>query len=141
MRVLGRHQEALQCFDKALAIDPKAAVWNLKGIALHELGRHQEALQCCDKTLATNPKSATAWAVKELRLHSQAATKRRSHASTRRSRSIRRMLRRGNARAWRLKGVTLGQLGRHQEALPVLRQGARDLSEECYGVGEQRRRA
>jgi len=58
----GRDQEALQCFDKALAIDPKdAMVWALKGATLGTLDRHEEALQCFDKALAIDPRDVDAW--------------------------------------------------------------------------------
>ena len=62
---LGRDQEALQCCDKALAIDPNDAVaWALKGAALGTLGRYQEAIPCYDKALAIDPKNADSWASK-----------------------------------------------------------------------------
>ena len=55
----GRHEEALQCFDKALAIDPRDVdAWNYKGAALDMLDRHQEALQCFDQALAIDPTNA-----------------------------------------------------------------------------------
>jgi tetratricopeptide (TPR) repeat protein len=58
----GRHQEALQCFDNALAIDPRYAMaWALKGTTLGMLDRHEEALQCFDKALAINPRDVDAW--------------------------------------------------------------------------------
>ena len=58
---LDRHDEALQCLDKALAIDPRDVhAWNYKGAALDMLDRHQEALQCFDKALEIDPKNATA---------------------------------------------------------------------------------
>jgi tetratricopeptide (TPR) repeat protein len=66
---LGRHKEALSCYDKALEIDPKNAdVWGMKGAALYELHRYQEAIECCDKALAIAPKYATAqqWKTKAL---------------------------------------------------------------------------
>jgi tetratricopeptide (TPR) repeat protein len=62
---LGRLQEALQCCDKALAIDPQCAkAWNNKGYALARSNRPQEAIQCLDKALAIDPKDADVWAMK-----------------------------------------------------------------------------
>lgn len=47
---LGKFEEALSCFDKALEINPNyAEAWNNKGLALGKLGRYQEALECYDK--------------------------------------------------------------------------------------------
>lgn len=48
----GRYQEAIECFDKALELDPNDdGLWYNKGVALGELGRHQEAVECFDKAL------------------------------------------------------------------------------------------
>jgi tetratricopeptide (TPR) repeat protein len=49
---LGRPQEAIEVYDKALALDPsnKDAL-NNKGNALSALGRHQEAIEVYDKAL------------------------------------------------------------------------------------------
>ena len=59
---LGRHEEAIQCYDKALELDPKASwAWSNKGWSLGELGRHEEAIQCCDKALELDPKDSVAW--------------------------------------------------------------------------------
>ena len=59
---LGRHTEAIDCFDKALAIDPKNRdAWSNKGIALDTLGRFDEAIDCYDMALAIEPKAAAVW--------------------------------------------------------------------------------
>lgn len=48
--VLGRSEEALQAFDKAIELDPyDADAWNDKGTVLGKLGRHYEAQVCYDK--------------------------------------------------------------------------------------------
>jgi tetratricopeptide (TPR) repeat protein len=50
---LGRLQEAITCYDSALAFDPKnMGTWSNKGNALKQLGRLQEAVICFDKALA-----------------------------------------------------------------------------------------
>ena len=52
---LGRNEEAISCYDKALGIDPRYTIaWNNKGIAFHILGRHEEAIGCFNKALAIN---------------------------------------------------------------------------------------
>jgi len=43
----GRHEEALQCFDKALELDPGyAKAWALKGATLGMLNRHERFSVC-----------------------------------------------------------------------------------------------
>jgi tetratricopeptide (TPR) repeat protein len=65
----GRHQDALQCFDKAHTIDlTDADALVLKGIELNALGRYREALQCFDNTLTTDPKNAFAQESKKVAL-------------------------------------------------------------------------
>lgn len=44
-------QEALECFDKALEVNPRNAC---VGIYLKNLGRNQEALECFGKALEIN---------------------------------------------------------------------------------------
>ncbi|MGB9371688.1 MAG: tetratricopeptide repeat protein [Halobacteriota archaeon] len=40
-------EEALQCLDKALELDPRyAKAWALKGATLGMLNRYEEAIQC-----------------------------------------------------------------------------------------------
>ena len=47
---LGRFEEAVQAFDKAIKRYPQnAAAWNDKGAALCGLGRYEEAIQALDK--------------------------------------------------------------------------------------------
>ncbi len=55
----GMYAEAIQCYDKALEINPKIGeVWNNKGLALARTGRHSEAVQCYDKALEIAPGDA-----------------------------------------------------------------------------------
>ena len=56
---LGEHQLAIDCYDRALAIQAthSDALGN-KGVALSALGRHQEALACYERALAFDPGSA-----------------------------------------------------------------------------------
>jgi tetratricopeptide (TPR) repeat protein len=53
---LGKHREGIECYDKALEIDPKDSdAWNNKGTALGKLGRYNEAIECFDKALEIDP--------------------------------------------------------------------------------------
>jgi tetratricopeptide (TPR) repeat protein/tRNA A-37 threonylcarbamoyl transferase component Bud32 len=59
---IGRHEEAIQCYDKALVLDPRNTdSWNNKGNSLHSLGRHEEAILCFDRALEIKPDEADAW--------------------------------------------------------------------------------
>lgn len=57
---MGHHEEALQCFDRALAINPddadtlsnKINALNNFGTALEEMGKWQEAIDCYDQALS-----------------------------------------------------------------------------------------
>jgi tetratricopeptide (TPR) repeat protein len=52
---LGESQEALDYYDKALAIDPnRTKALNNKGYILFELGRYQEAIISSERVLAIN---------------------------------------------------------------------------------------
>ena len=43
---MGRYEEAIGCYDKALEINPNyAGTWYNKGVALDELGRYKEAVE------------------------------------------------------------------------------------------------
>jgi len=58
----GRMEEALDCYDRALATNPDSEViLNNKTIALISLGRYEEALACSRRASSVNPYSADIW--------------------------------------------------------------------------------
>jgi tetratricopeptide (TPR) repeat protein len=66
---LGRPEEAIECYDKALELKPyDANVWNNKGMALRYLRRYEEAIACYDKALEIDPNHASASNNKRLTL-------------------------------------------------------------------------
>jgi predicted O-linked N-acetylglucosamine transferase (SPINDLY family) len=55
LNLLGRFQDALASYDRALAIAPDAETWNNRGNALQSLNRRIEALASFEKALALEP--------------------------------------------------------------------------------------
>jgi tetratricopeptide (TPR) repeat protein len=56
------YNEAIQCYDKALEIEPNHAyVWIKKASALVDLGKLNEVIQCIDKALEIEPNDAPTW--------------------------------------------------------------------------------
>ncbi len=62
MSNLGKHEEAVGCFDGALVMDPLFdAAWVGKGTALFRLDRPEESLQCIERALEINPETPYTW--------------------------------------------------------------------------------
>ena len=62
---LGRHQEALKAYDKAIEIKPDDhKAWHNKGNAIRKLGRYEEALKVYDKAIEIKPDFHLAWSNK-----------------------------------------------------------------------------
>jgi len=54
--------EALDCFEKALEMDPSLAVaWSNKGLVLAKMGNFQDALLCLEKAVKLKPISYSMW--------------------------------------------------------------------------------
>jgi tetratricopeptide (TPR) repeat protein len=54
---LGKHDDALHAFDKAIEFDPQNLnAWNNKGIVFHGQGKYIKAIQAYDKALEINPR-------------------------------------------------------------------------------------
>lgn len=59
---LGKHNEAIDCYDKVLEIDPNSVyAWNGKANALNGLGEYTEAIKFYDKALEIDPNNALVW--------------------------------------------------------------------------------
>lgn len=59
---LGRLEDAIVCFDRALALEPEYGhAWSNKGVVLYSLGRNPESLQCFERALQIDPSDAMAW--------------------------------------------------------------------------------
>lgn len=117
--VLGRHDDAIVCFDKALAIDPRCApVLENKGSSLNHLGRHEEAILCYDKALAIDPLNTATLLKKGVVLK---VLGRHEEEILCYDKAL--VINPRCAAAWLNKGVSLQALGRHEEA------------DDCYGKG------
>jgi tetratricopeptide (TPR) repeat protein len=56
------YKEAIECYDKALEIDPNNTNASVsKGVALHNLGKYDKSIECYDKALEIDPNYADAW--------------------------------------------------------------------------------
>jgi len=110
---LGRREEAIRCYDRALEIDPRDAdAWYNKGVSLADLGRRDEAIHCYDRTLEIDPRYAKAWYNKGNSLDNLG---RREEAIRCYDRALEIDPR--DAKAWYNKGVSLDNLGRREEAI------------------------
>jgi predicted amidohydrolase len=59
---LGKYEEAIKCYDKAIEIEPNYEdAWYNKGVALGELGKYEEAIKCYDKAIEIEPNYEDAW--------------------------------------------------------------------------------
>ena len=110
---LGRTDEALAAFDRALAIDPQdAEAHNYRGVALALLGRIDEALAAFDRALAINPQDAKAHDYRGAVL---AQLGRMDEALAAFDRAL--AINPQDAEAHHNRGAVLTQLGRMHEAL------------------------
>ena len=113
LATLGRHEEAIACYDRALAIEPhNQALWNNKGVALDDLGRHQDAIACYDQALAIERRGTMTWNNKGVSL---AALGRLAEAINCFDQAL--AIEPQNAMNWGSKGNALAELGRHGEAI------------------------
>lgn len=113
LRALGRPDDALDCYLRAIKIRPDyAEAWFNQGAALADLGRHEEALTCYDKAVRFKPDNAAGWlyrgnALTSLERLEEALASYRTAAE----------LKPDHAEAWLNCGVVLSILQLHSEAL------------------------
>jgi len=113
LAALGRHEEAIRCYDTALELEPRSPkVWNNKGSALSALARRKEALECFDKALAIDPRFAMACGNKGRELHLLGRLDEALHCFDKAL-----SLDSGDAGAWQKKGSVLAAMGKHADAI------------------------
>jgi tetratricopeptide (TPR) repeat protein/predicted Ser/Thr protein kinase len=110
---IGRFEEAITCFDKALELNQKdALIWNNKGLALYKNKRFEEAVKCFDRALLLNPRYLSAWNNRGLALQS---TGKFEEAITCFDRALE--LNQKDALIWNNKGLALQSTGKFEEAI------------------------
>jgi tetratricopeptide (TPR) repeat protein len=110
---LGKYQQAIECFDKAIEINPDdISIWNSKGTAFHYLSKYQQAIECFDKAIEINPNDADGWCAKGLSLD---YLKEYQQAIECFDKAIE--INPDDPDAWYDKGVALQYLEKHKEAL------------------------
>jgi tetratricopeptide (TPR) repeat protein len=113
---LARYEEAIGCFDKALAIDVRfAPAWDNKGSALQALARHEEAINCHDEALAIDPRNTSIWTNKGIALQALGQCE---EAIICYNKAL--AISPRDADVWTNKGGALIALGRHKEAIGCL---------------------
>jgi tetratricopeptide (TPR) repeat protein len=110
---LGRHEEAIACHDRALAIDSGCtSAWCSKAGSVNALGRRAEAIECCDRALAIDARDAVAWNNKGLAL---CKLGRRKEGMECYERAL--AIDPRDPLTWNNKGNGLDELGRREEAI------------------------
>ena len=128
---LRRYEEAIQAYDRAIAIDPNGfSVWNNKAIALDTLKRYEEAIhaydqalanlrryeeavQAYDRAIAIDPnRSCTVWINKGCALHN---LRRYEEAVQAYDRAL--AIDPNKSSVWHNKGIALGILERYEEEI------------------------
>ncbi|MDR2205125.1 MAG: tetratricopeptide repeat protein [Flavobacteriaceae bacterium] len=109
----GEYQEAIECYDKAIDINPDyAEAYNNKGSALGILGKYEEAIECYDKAIELKPDNAEAYYNKGITL---SYLGKYQEAVECYDKAIE--LKPDNAEVYINKGNALSNLGKHQEAI------------------------
>ncbi len=112
LTILGRYEEALECIDVALKINPENEIaWVNKGTVLSRMGKHREALRSFNEAIKQNPSYEVAWNNKGNTL---ARLKRYDEALKAYDMAIEidEMYR----EAWVNKGYILAKMGRYEDA-------------------------
>jgi len=110
---VGRFQDAVYCYDKALKLNPQVATaWASRGLACEALGRDQDAIACYDESLGLDPQNPAVWSSKGNCL---CASGELDEALRCFNEAL--VLDRGDAKAWHNKGICLAGLGRLGDAM------------------------
>lgn len=112
LTILGRYDEALECIDAALKINPENEIaWVNRGTALSRLGKYKEALKSFNQAIKQNPSYEVAWNNKG---NSLARLKRYDEALKSYDMAIE--IDELYREAWVNKGYILAKMGRYEDA-------------------------
>jgi tetratricopeptide (TPR) repeat protein len=113
LRALGRNDEAIDCFDNALDLDPACATaWLDKGVALGSTGRHEQSVSCYRRVVELDPRDVFAW---NNLGRSLLALGRTDEALVSAEQAL--ALDPGHGRAWNTRATILASAGHDEEAL------------------------
>jgi tetratricopeptide (TPR) repeat protein len=61
-RIIGRNNDALNCYDQAIKLNPNLDVlWNSKGVALINVSRNTAAIECFNNAIYLNTSNSASW--------------------------------------------------------------------------------
>ena len=133
---LGKYKEVIDCYDKALEINPKYAnAWDNKGSALHELGKYNEAIECYDNAirLGTTKKEFTWYNKGVSSLYVQLSIK-KSIEYCDKALEINPKY----ANAWINKGAVLYNLGKYEKAIECYDKALELDPNDAYALNNKR---
>jgi tetratricopeptide (TPR) repeat protein len=59
LRNLGKYSKAIECYNKAIEIDPNYSIaFNNKGKSLESLGKYSESIECFNRAIEINPNNS-----------------------------------------------------------------------------------
>jgi len=59
---VGKYEEAIKCFDKAIQLEPdNASPWTAKAATQHRIGKHEEAINSADKAIKLDSSHIEGW--------------------------------------------------------------------------------
>jgi PAS domain S-box-containing protein len=115
----GRFQEALQCFEHAIAQEEgHSGAWKGKGICLKELGRYEEARQSFDQAITLSPRDAEGYYYRGEVLEKMGKANGDPEFFEKAIQAFERVIEMNpdNVNAWNYAGICYRDLGKQQEA-------------------------